>query len=292
MAARCLLEAEVCLQKQQTEVCDHLLEDRSWVTVVRQQTFLESNAAPLKLFEVFWRARAETHCCKKWNTTHWANWVTYKALSSSEQETVEKAFNGSYFYFSTKQHCQIKHFSVSATLNWKQHSAGLPSILKQECSLAKAWSKMQNLPCVRHTIDTWTAVCPDQDLSGARWWLLLNSCGCLPCSCWPWKKQLLKKVVLELYYSTCKLGSQAYHPLGVLDVQHLESSEAVKGWDWSASPALCWTSVEDESFAETERAEHKAAQLHQVFLLGCACTLNHQRHHGTASNPGEGTWAL
>lgn len=51
MAAWCLWEAKACLQKQ-TEVCDHLLEYSSWVTVVRQQTFLESNAAPLKLFEV------------------------------------------------------------------------------------------------------------------------------------------------------------------------------------------------------------------------------------------------
>jgi len=154
---------------------------KSEFTVVRQQPFLESSAVPFEAFEVLEGARAEVHCAKKGNTTLGPHLAI---MSSGEQETVEKALNGSHC-FSTKHHCQIKNFLVSATLNQKQDSAGLPDILKNGCRLAETPSKMSSL----HRLIPNAAAHSGQELSAVRWWLLLSSGESLPCSCLPLKKK-------------------------------------------------------------------------------------------------------
>ena len=107
--------------------------------MVRQQTFLESSAVPLELLK-FCREPGLRFTVQRDQIQHSElTWVTYKALAilpSGELATVQKALNGSYFCLSTKQHRQIKNFLVSATLNWKQYSAGLPGILKQGCGVS------------------------------------------------------------------------------------------------------------------------------------------------------------
>lgn len=200
--------------------------------------------------------------------------------------------NESYFFFSTKQHCQIKHFLVSATLNWKQHSAGLSSILKQECSLAKAWSKMQRLCCVRHTIDTWTAVCPGQELSGASWWLLLESCGCLPCSCLPRKKEVIKNKY-SWNYTIQHANLAAGH------TTHLECWMCSTWSPWK--PWRAGAEVLHQPCAERLKMrvspKPKEQSTRQLSCIGSSCwdvpvDSTTKGITGQQSNPGEGTWAL